>query len=257
MKQKILVVDDRVRSMLKHDTDESFLKKQRSLCIKVSLGLTVALIVVWPTSFFLFGNALSSTEFHIWVTLAILWAFAAASVIIILPLVEARTSIGTIFHRVNTGSKQVLRKKVSSIYEIKTEDFLKLLVPINGSVNSLKALNHANYLLRDIIRVKIFVVNIIEWSMEEEDNIEEELSTKMIEEGRKMLRSVLVPRQINTCERIVKLGDPPSKIAELAKKLDVDMIVMGKKGLGNTDSNLGHVTSKLLQLTNKPVVLIN
>ena len=33
-------------------------------------------------------------------------------------------------------------------------------------------------------------------------------------------------------------------------------IVMGRKGLSDSESNLGHVTTKVLSLTSKPVVLV-
>ena len=53
-----------------------------------------------------------------------------------------------------------------------------------------------------------------------------------------------------------RLGDPAKKISELASSINVDTIVMGRKGLSDTDSNLGHVTTKVLSLTSKPVVLV-
>jgi len=45
--------------------------------------------------------------------------------------------------------------------------------------------------------------------------------------------------------------------AEMADKLGADLIAMGRKGLGNTEDNFGHVTQKVLKLTSKPVVLLN
>ena len=48
---------------------------------------------------------------------------------------------------------------------------------------------------------------------------------------------------------------PPSKIAELAEKLDVDLIMMGRTGIGNSQVEVGHVTSKVLRLTSKPVLM--
>jgi hypothetical protein len=45
-------------------------------------------------------------------------------------------------------------------------------------------------------------------------------------------------------ERIVKIGDPATKIAEIARKLEIDIIFVGIKGLGNTTSDNGHVTKK-------------
>ena len=47
-----------------------------------------------------------------------------------------------------------------------------------------------------------------------------------------------------------------TKRAELADKLKVDMIIMSKKGIGKSTSDLGHVTQKVLKLTSKPVVLL-
>ena len=77
------------------------------------------------------------------------------------------------------------------------------------------------------------------------------------EEGKLILRSVMVPRQINDYKRIVKLGDPSEKIVEVADTLKIDLIIMGKKGIGKSASDLGQVTQKVLSLTSKPVVLLD
>ncbi len=58
------------------------------------------------------------------------------------------------------------------------------------------------------------------------------------------------------CERIVKLGDPVIKIEELAEKLEVDIIIMGTKGLGRSDESVGHVTGRVLSLTFRLTILI-
>jgi urea-proton symporter len=55
------------------------------------------------------------------------------------------------------------------------------------------------------------------------------------------------------CERIVKLDDPAIKIAEIADKLEVDIIIMKTKG---TEASVGQVTGKVLRLTSRPTVLI-
>jgi nucleotide-binding universal stress UspA family protein len=72
-----------------------------------------------------------------------------------------------------------------------------------------------------------------------------------------MLKSIIMTEKKSECERIVKHGDPGTKIAEIAQRLDVEMIVMGCKGLGNTEAEIGHVSAKVLRLTSKPVVLLN
>jgi nucleotide-binding universal stress UspA family protein len=82
------------------------------------------------------------------------------------------------------------------------------------------------------------------------------MSDEILQEGRKMLRSVLVPG-FHDYERVVKLGDPATKIIETADRLNVDVILMGVKGLGNNQSDMGHVTRKVLKMKSKPVVLLS
>ena len=82
------------------------------------------------------------------------------------------------------------------------------------------------------------------------------MTLKMDQDGRKLLLGISLPSKLKNYERIVKLGDPAKKISELASSINADTIVMGRKGLSDTDSNLGHVTTKVLSMTSKPVVLV-
>jgi nucleotide-binding universal stress UspA family protein len=100
------------------------------------------------------------------------------------------------------------------------------------------------------------MMHVMEWTDEEDETVDEDLVSQMEQEGRKMLRSVALTSRNSDCERIVKLGDPAVKIAEMADKLEVDIIIMGTRGLGRTDESVGHVTGKVLHLTSRPVVLI-
>lgn len=70
-----------------------------------------------------------------------------------------------------------------------------------------------------------------------------------------MLRSILIPKSARAYERLVKLGDPATKIVEIAEELNVDIFVMGAKGLSNHE-NLGHVSSEVLKLTSIPILLM-
>jgi nucleotide-binding universal stress UspA family protein len=49
-----------------------------------------------------------------------------------------------------------------------------------------------------------------------------------------MLRSVVIATESDIFERIVKVGDPSSKIVELVEKLDVDLIMMGQTTILDT-----------------------
>ncbi len=252
MKQKILVIDDKVRSMLRRDTDEEFLQRSLNFCKKAGFSISIFLVIVWPASFYLTEFVFDEVSFHLWIWLAIVWAFGAAGIIIFLPLIEARQSISEILHKANMDSDMLESPEYSGSSD---SPVIKILVPIDGSARSLKALYHANYLFRGAARVRIYLLHVIEWTDEKEENIDKEMATQIQEEGKMILRSVMVPKQINDYKRIVKLGEPAEKITELADKLKVDMIIMGKKGIGKSASALGQVTQKVLKNTSKPVVL--
>lgn len=101
----------------------------------------------------------------------------------------------------------------------------------------------------------ITILNVIEWADEDEESMDDELASAMEEEGRLMLRSIMIPQRARDYERMVKLGDPATKIVEMADKLKVDMIVMGSTGLSNSEE-IGHVSRKVLRMTSIPVMLM-
>jgi urea-proton symporter len=102
------------------------------------------------------------------------------------------------------------------------------------------------------------VVHIIEWPDDYEQNTEydTELIKRVEKEGRRQLLSSILIKNSKRCERVVKIGDPANKIIKTANDLNVDFIVLGTIGLGNSD-DLGHVTRKILSESNKPVLLLN
>lgn len=271
IKQRILVVDSRIRSRIEKDTDETFLKNAAKFSYRYAIALTFILVLIWPLPLYFSGYIFSLFVYHIWIGIAIAWATGAAILIITLPLIEARIAILEVFRRITTlslsrkmarGSSRSREKLVSAVFDptraLTIEEIQKtrkLLVAIDGSRESLRALNYASYLFGETIPARIIMLNVIEWTDENDESLDEFMSDEMLQAGRKMLRSVMVP-QFHNYERIVKLGDPANKIVETAEKLDVDMILMGTKGLGNNQSEMGHVTRKVLQARSKPVVLL-
>ena len=134
---------------------------------------------------------------------------------------------------------------------------MRVLVPVDGSASSLRALHHSSYLFKGITRVRIYLLHVIEWTDDDDENIDESLYSQIQEEGKLILRSIVVPKQLNDYQRIVKLGNPSTKIIELADKLNVDMIIMGKIGIGKSSSSIGNVSQQVVNLTTKPVVFID
>jgi nucleotide-binding universal stress UspA family protein len=208
------------------------------------------------------GFVFSLTVYYIWIAVAMTWAVVAAAVIILLPLISlSLNALGPRTLHLNANRDDEFSFQHND--HIHNEEFKKVLVAIDGSIQSLRALNYANNIFSGVCvcgakyyRAKIFVLNVIEWADDEEDYIDNELAAKMQEEGRLMLRSFMVNNKMLDCERMIKLGDPAIKISEVASSLDADMIIMGKKGLGNTESEIGHVSNKLLKLTSKPVLFL-
>jgi SSS family transporter len=275
MKQRILVVDSKIRLRIEQDTDESFLKNAAQFSYKYAIALTFMLVIVWPLPLYLSGYVFSLFVYYVWIGIAITWAAGAAIIIIALPLIEARKAILEVIRRITTFSfsKNISegdffdygsggREYDTAIFEhvhrfkkAENYDVRKMLVAIDGSKESLSALNFASYLFGQTIPVRIILLNVIEWTDESDGSLDEAMSDEMVQEGRKMLRSVVVPK-FHKYERVVKLGDPAKKIVETGDNLNVDMILMGTKGLGDNQSDMGHVTKKVLKLTSRPVVLL-
>ena len=129
-------------------------------------------------------------------------------------------------------------------------------MPVDESQQFLRALNYAAEHLRDSERVSdVIHLEVIEWLDENEESTDEVIANTMEEEGRRMLRSIMIPKAARAYERMVKLGYPATKIVEMAEKLNVDRLVMGAKGLSNSEQ-LGHVSSEVLELTSIPVMLM-
>jgi SSS family transporter len=265
MKQRILVVDDKIRSIIERDSNDDFLRSAARFSYKYAIALALILVVGWPLPLYFSGYVFSLSIYYAWVGVAILWAIGAALIIVLAPLIEARSSIIKVVTNMlsafgssyaNNSSNKIRTVKPANSQLGESNVDKKILVCVDGSLQSLRALNYANQIFEGSMRAKIYILNVIEWIDEIEDSVDTELTMKMEEEGRKMLSGVVIYDKTHDYERIVKLGDPAAKIGEIAEKLEVEMIIMGTKGLGKTNSSVGHVSAKVLSLTSKPVVLI-
>jgi SSS family transporter len=267
MKQRILVVDDKIRSIIQQDSDEKVLKSAAQFSYRYGIILALILVVVWPLPLYFSGYVFSLAVYQIWVEIAVIWATVAAAWIVLQPLVEARSGIIVALKKISAASSLAPGIKIERGKNTETNlasefreyqgDLKKILVAVDGSIPSLRALNYASHLFDEPVRAKIYILNVIEWTDEDEESIDSVLVGKMEEEGRKMLKSIIITEKKGVYERIVKHGDPGTKIAEVAERLNVEMIVMGSKGLGNNKAEVGRVSGRVLKLTSKPVVLLS
>ena len=254
LKHEIIVVDEKIRKRLEKETNEKSLRNASRFSKQYGLSLTLILVVVWPIPLFFSNYVFTETVYTVWIWVAILWAVAAASMIWILPIIQSRDGISHVVKNIVNSSKP--RKTDKYGHDLSDKEIAqKILVAVDGSVSSMRALNYVNYVMKESSNIKVYLTHIIEWS-DDDESMDDEMTLKMEQNGRKMLLGISLPSKLRNYERIVKLGDPAKKISELASSLNVDTIVMGRKGLSDTDSNLGHVTTKVLSTTSKPIVLV-
>jgi SSS family transporter len=256
MKQKIMIVDAKIRRAIEYESDEEYLKHWSKVGYKFGIGLTLILVVAWPVPLYLSGYVFSQQMYAAWIGIAVTWAATAATVIVLLPLMESRAGIAKVLKRIGQGSIEEMAEH-NTYYSHDTPIYQKrILVPVDGSQHSLRALNYAASIYASSSdKAVIYILNVIEWADEDEESMDEELANSMEEQGRRMLRSIMIPKSARSYERIVKLGDPATKIVEMAEKLKVDMIVMGAKGLSNS-KEIGHVSSSVLSITSIPVAFM-
>lgn len=138
----------------------------------------------------------------------------------------------------------------------------KILVPIDGSENSFRALDHAIYIGKKL-GAHITAINVV-------DN-----PPKVYVESQKLLDDLLAKFRaeaaniLDRCENeaaksdvkietvIVEDGDPASKIVSYAQKGAFDTIIIGRRGLGKFKSMvLGSVSNKVLQHANCSVLIV-
>ncbi len=262
MKQKIVTVDGRIKGLFEKE-DEEYLKKSSKFGYKIAIALTLVLVVAWPMPLYLSGYVFSQTVYFIWVGIAVAWAAIAAGVIVFMPLIESRAGIFRALKMIGqktseAATYELASKKWPDVDMTKDPELYmakRILVAIDGSRQSLHALNYAIGVYNEPGPSRIFLLHVIEWAEESEEPLDEEMTLKMEKEGRILLNSIVTPKIANDVVRIVKVGDPAAKIAEMADKIGANMIVMGSNGLSNAEE-LGSVTKKVLKLTSRPVVLM-
>lgn len=139
---------------------------------------------------------------------------------------------------------------------------LRLLVPVDGSDNSLRAVD---YVLRTLGWCKdpteVHVLNV---QPQLPGDVTMFIRAEQIrqfhqEEGMKALAPALSKLDGAKIRHVshVAVGDPAEVIAQYAKEKHCDQICMGTRGLGRvTGMLLGSVTTKVIHLCDVPVLLI-
>jgi nucleotide-binding universal stress UspA family protein len=137
----------------------------------------------------------------------------------------------------------------------------KILIPFDGSEHSQKAIRFAadvaqqhdsELFLIHVVKDKDIPPEILEYIESEKINGGiGKLSAKLIsEEIMKTARKQLQDLGLKIAKSMVFRGDPAEEIIQFARNNDIDMIVIGSRGLGQIKGLLlGSVSSKVCQLS--------
>ena len=245
LRQRIRLADDGSRRAPGGRAgDAEALRRAAALCRRAGLGIALFLVVAWPASFYVTGYVFSADSFAAWIAVAAAWAAAASGAVIVLPIVEARASIRGVLRGIGAGDRRARRR------DEEPPPARKILVPVDGSGGSLRALDGAERLLGGGAPARIYLLHVVEPPAAGD-------AAARVREGRAVLRGIAPPRGGRDCRRIVRSGDPPSVIAEVADGLGVDVIAMGRRGLGRSAAGAGRVASGVLERTARPVILLD
>ena len=144
----------------------------------------------------------------------------------------------------------------------------KILIPFDGSVHSKKAIlfaadvaqqHDSELFLIHVVKDKDIPPEILEYIESEKiDGGIGKVSAKLISEGiMKAAQQQVRDMGLKIAKSMVFRGDPAEEIIQFARNNDIDMIVIGSRGLGKIKGLLlGSVSSKVCQLAECTCVTI-
>lgn len=137
----------------------------------------------------------------------------------------------------------------------------KLLIPVDGSPSSLRAVEHAATLSRAGLAAEIHLLNV---QLPVGSNVADFVAKKTLsdyhrEEGKKALAEAEANLQKASIAFTIHIsvGAPGAVIAAFVRELNCDHVVMGSRGLGSALNLLmGSVASDVIENVDVPVTLV-
>ncbi len=141
---------------------------------------------------------------------------------------------------------------------------MKILVPVDGSPPANRAVRHAIELVGRADEGKLLLVNVQSPETLDVSDISAVTSRGPDRELAAQRSHKALRRAVRLCREArvefecrAELGPVGDTIARLARRLEVDQIVMGSRGLGAVGRLfLGSVASRVIHLTRLPVTLV-
>ncbi len=145
-------------------------------------------------------------------------------------------------------------------------DYKTIVVPVDGSENSKRALEHAvsiaerNKAQLIIVHVANIVSAISNFDQTPISGgyVSEQIAEDMEETGKEILNEVVkeVPADV-TVKSVFEVGSPGPAVLAVAKKYQADLIVMGSRGLGPLKGLfMGSVSSYVTSHSTCPVLVV-
>ena len=137
----------------------------------------------------------------------------------------------------------------------------KILVPVDGSENSLRALDHAIYLAKKT-GANTTAMNVIEnppTVYVASQKLLNDLLAKFREESANILDKCkqIAEKSDVKIETVIGEGDAASNIIGYAQKEDFDTIIIGRRGLGRfKEMVLGSISSNVLHHSKSTVMIV-
>ncbi|MDB5838085.1 MAG: Universal stress protein family [Herminiimonas sp.] len=137
----------------------------------------------------------------------------------------------------------------------------RILVPVDGSDNSLRALRYAMAMARRRPPLELCLINVQDLvdgrvqayrSRGDMDSMLTRQAEHALEAARRLLAETRLPYTA-----YIAYGSPASAIADYVKAKDCDTIVMGTRGMSAINNLLlGSISTQVLHLVQVPVTLV-
>jgi len=139
---------------------------------------------------------------------------------------------------------------------------LKILVPVDGSDNALRAVDYVISLAAQLKEIDIHVVTVRDamdslelhrfWTQEQIHAFQQESGQALLAAARQRLDKAGLPYTSN-----IAIGDIAESIVKYATDQQCTMIIMGTRGMGSiANLLLGSVATKVVHLAKTPVMLV-
>ena len=135
-----------------------------------------------------------------------------------------------------------------------------LLLPIDGSPSSARAVQTAIALFRRVVPTEVRLLHV-----QVSDAVPEEALGRpsgdlasALDAGKRALQSAqtLLEQAGFACTSEVRKGYVPAVIVEYAKAMGCDAIIMGTRGMGSTEQVIGSIARQVVSLSDLPVTLV-